>query len=300
MKRYSFIIPVIIASVSSLIYGIWNVLSYNIVTIAPNHILLSLLMMMAFGTIISFIYLFVPVSGNKRLKINKSMKYPVTGGFLFALGNILFFAMIRVQPLPIVAAIVYSNIIIFSVLLSRRLKTSLSFLYLLGTVVVVAGLAIIEVLSSGVTVTPDLKSILESILLVILYGFGSYFTYISSLNHDMAKNNIFMIFLTETAVIAVATIVSGGIQNFTFVPGTYILEILLTSIILIFAIFLEFKSFNIISMFKPKYINIINIFLNFETIWVLIFSIIFLSLSSPSIIAGVLVTSLGIWIISIS
>lgn len=300
MKRYSFIIPVTIASVSSLIYGVWNVLSYNIVSIEPGYILFSLFMMMAFGTVISFIYLLIYPSGNKRLKINKSMKYPVTGGFLFALGNILFFAMIRVQPLPIVAAIVYSNIIIFSVLLSRRLKTPLSFLYLLGTVVVVAGLAITEVLSSGGTVTPDLKSIVESILLVIFYGFGSYFTYISSLDRDMAKNNIFMIFLMETTVIAVATIVFGGLRYFTFVSDTYILEILLTSIILIFAIFLEFRSFNLISMFKPKYINIINIFLNFETIWVLIFSIIFLSLSSPGIIAGVLVTSLGIWIISIS
>lgn len=300
MKDERFIIPAGIALISSFIYGIWNLLSYNIVTVSPGKILFSLFLMMAAGALISFLYLLATSLRKGKLKINEFMKYPVAGGIFFALGNIIFFSMIRVEALPVVAAMVYSNIIIFSFLLAKRTKARLSVLYILGTVVAVIGLALMEVFNSGEKGAFDLQSIAESVLLIIFYSFGSYFIYITSLNREKAENSIFLIFLTETAVIAVAALFYGGLAQFSITSGPYALEIVITAAVLVLAILLEFKSFRLISQFKTKYINIVNIFLNFETIWVLIFSVIFLSVSSSGVIIGVLVTSLGIWIVSSS
>lgn len=299
MKRMSIVVPLGVALISSFIYGVWNILSYSLVRILPGNILLSLFLMMGFGAFLSLLYLIASSKKNGKSMAIEFMKYPVAGGILFGLGNIIFFSMIRVDVLPIVAAIVYSNLIIFSFLLIKDKGSRISFRYILGTAIAVLGLAIIELLNTGKIVV-DLLLIEQSILLVILYGFGSYFIYKSSLSKEKAENSIFLIFLTETAVIGAIALVYGGLRGMTGFSGTYVFEVIITGAVLMLAVILEFKSFYIISQYKTKFINIINIFLNFETIWVLIFSVLFLSVSSLGIIAGVVITSFGIWIVSAS
>ena len=299
MKRMSIVVPLGVALISSFIYGVWNILSYSLVRMLPGNILLTLFLMMGFGAILSLVYLIADSRKNGKLLAIDFMKYPVAGGFFFGLGNIVFFYMIRVDVLPIVAAIVYSNLIIFSFLLIYDRGSRISFRYVAGTLIVVLGLAIIELLDTGKIVV-DLLMIEQSILLVILYGLGSYLIYKSSLNNKKAENSIFLSFLTETAVIGVIILVYGGFQGLKGFSGMYIFEVIITSAVLMLAVILEFKSFNIISQYKTKFINIINIFLNFETIWVLIFSVLFLSVTSSGLIIGVLITSLGIWTLSAS
>ncbi|MCL4420824.1 MAG: hypothetical protein M1477_03950 [Candidatus Thermoplasmatota archaeon] len=299
MKKGSIAIPLGVALISSFMYGVWNILSYNLVRILPGNILLSLFLMMGFSAVLSFFYLIAASKRNRKSMAIEFMKYPMAGGCLFGLGNIIFFSMIRVNVLPIVAAIVYSNIIIFSFLLIKSKGSHISFRYILGTVIAVLGLAIIELLNAGKIVI-DLLLIEQSILLVILYGFGSYFIYKSSLSKEKAGNSIFMIFLAETAVIGAIALVFNGFRGLTDISGIYAFEVIITGAVLTLAVVLEFKSFYIIGQYRAKFINIINIFLNFETIWVLVFSVIFLSVSSFGIIVGVVIASFGIWIVSVS
>lgn len=299
MKKGSIVVPLGVALISSFIYGVWNVLSYSLVKLLPGNILISLFLMMGFGAVLSLLYLFAASIKNGKSMTLEFIKYPVVGGCLFALGNIIFFSMIRVEVLPIVAAIVYSNLIIFSLILIKGKGSSISFRYVLGTVIAVLGLAFIELLNTGKIVI-NLLLIEQSILLVILYAFGSYFIYKSSLSKEKAENNIFLIFLTETSVIGAIALVYGGFRGLTGFSGSYIFEVIITGAVLMLAVILEFKSFFIISQYKTKFINMINIFLNFETIWVLIFSILFFSVSSLGIIIGVVITSFGIWLVSAS
>lgn len=299
MKKGSIVVPLGVALISSFIYGVWNVLSYSLVKLLPGNILISLFLMMGFGAVLSLLYLFAASIKNGKSMTLEFIKYPVVGGCLFALGNIIFFSMIRVEVLPIVAAIVYSNLIIFSLILIKGKGSSISFRYVLGTVIAVLGLAFIELLNTGKIVI-NLLLIEQSILLVILYAFGSYFIYKSSLSKEKAENSIFLIFLTETAVIGAIALVYGGFRGLTGFSGSYIFEVIITGAVLMLAVILEFKSFFIISQYKTKFINMINIFLNFETIWVLIFSILFFSVSSLGIIIGVVITSFGIWLVSAS
>ena len=299
MKKGSIVVPLGVALISSFIYGVWNVLSYSLVKLLPGNILISLFLMMGFGAVLSLLYLFAASIKNGKSMTLEFIKYPVVSGCLFALGNIIFFSMIRVEVLPIVAAIVYSNLIIFSLILIKGKGSRISFRYVLGTVIAVLGLAFIELLNTGKIVI-NLLLIEQSILLVILYAFGSYFIYKSSLSKEKAENSIFLIFLTETAVIGAIALVYGGFRGLTGFSGSYIFEVIITGAVLMLAVILEFKSFFIISQYKTKFINMINIFLNFETIWVLIFSILFFSVSSLGIIIGVVITSFGIWLVSAS
>ena len=299
MKNRDVIIPLSVALISSFIYGVWNILSYSLVRLSPGNILLSLFIMMGFAAFLSFLYLLAASKKHGNPETIAFMKYPALGGVLFGLGNIVFFYTIRVDILPIVAAIVYSNLIIFSFLLSKSKGSRISFLYILGTITAVFGLGIMELLDTDkIVVEPVL--IEQSFLLVILYGLGSYFIYISSLNKDKTENSIFLVFLIETAIVGAATITFGGFQGIMDISETYLIEAMITGAVLVLAVILEFKSFYIISNYKTKFINIINIFLNFETIWVLFFSVIFLRVSSIPVVVGVVITSFGIWIISTS
>lgn len=169
----------------------------------------------------------------------------------------------------------------------------------MGTALVVGGLAIMEVLNTK-SYRIDVQMILLSVILVILYGLGSYFVYLSSARKENEESNIFFLFLTKAAVIGLIMLASGGFHYNSAITPAALIEATLTGALLMIALLMEFKSFHSINKSRTKFINLINIFLNFETVWVLIFSVIFLSIFSTGIVIGVLVTSLGIWLVAAS
>lgn len=120
MNRGNFAVSMGMALISSLIYGVWNILSYHLVRIEPDNILVILFIMMLLGSFFSLVNMLITKGKKPILDINRFAKYPILGGVFFAFGNIIFFFMIRNEVLSIVAAIVYSNLIIFSLLVSRK------------------------------------------------------------------------------------------------------------------------------------------------------------------------------------
>ncbi len=291
-------IGILIAIFSSLVYALWTILSNILMSFENVSVIPILLVVMVSGAFFSF--LLTIVNGGFKPYKGKDIWVPIITGILYGFGNIILYSILGNNRLPSVSALLYSNIIIFSILVSFSNGKKPNVKYLIGTIMTVIGLTVLEIHSNSNNLNLNFEIIVLSIIMIFFYGFASFFQYKSTKTKIYFGENMFFIFISEIVVMFPFLLLK--IQTPWFGnTGFQLIEIaIVTGFLLFLALFLDLKSYSFVNKLAPKYINIVNILTNFELVWIIIYSYLFLHLPSPLAIYDFVIIIIGIIVISIS
>ncbi len=289
---------ILIAIFSSLVYALWTILSSILMSFENVSVIPILLVVMSSGAFFSFLLTFLQ-GGFKTYK-GKDIRFPIITGILYGFGNIILYSILGNNRLPLVSALLYSNIIIFSILVSFSSGKKPNVKYFIGTIISVIGLTLLEIHSNFNNFNLNFQIIVLSIIMIFFYGFASFFQYESTKTKINFGENMFFIFIFEIVVMFPFLLIK--IQTSWFGnTGFQLIEIaIVTGFILFLALFLDLKSYSFVNKLAPKYINIVNILTNIELVWIVIYSYLFLHLPTPPAIYDFVIIIIGIIIISIS
>ena len=211
-------------------------------------------------------------------------------------GIVLFYGLVGNRNFPFVSSMMFSGIMVMAFLISRLTRTRPNKFYLIGTSVVIR-VVLQTIALYGFQLASSAYIIALAVVMMLAYSFGDYLVFYSTYQ-GVAPS--LLTTLNDAGIVAVAFI--GGLAFNGF--GIFLhltIELALSIAVGLLVIMGDYLSFYAIRMLKgqkSKVINIANILQTLEVVGVALFSVFYLSLSLPLLIAGFVLLFVGIVLIN--
>ena len=286
-----------LALLSSFFWSLWSILSDVIVSINRNYIfdyLVLIELILSFST--SILLLVYMRSRHDRItkKDMSMMKYPVIVGAAFALGTIIFYSVIGNQNYPFVASVFFALIIPLAFWINKTTKEKVGRNYYVGTVVVFLGL-LLEVFGLyGTNLAASFWIIMAAVFVMLFNMVGYYYSFYFAYKGLYPIKAFPTTGITMTIVYLVAGLLLGSLPALSLLTTQELLLVLAIAVSIFFGYLTEEFGIRIVRKAKTKFLNLAEIFTNLELVGVIIFSVFFLSLYMPTLVAGLLLVFAGI------
>ena len=297
------IIVFLLSILVSVVWSFWSIFADILASLNSSGIF-TCITIAYLVTVLGSIPLALKFKNKTDTKISKRPKikfiYPLLGGAVMGLGIVLFYGLVGNKDFPFVSSMMFSGIMVMAFLISRLAKTRPNKFYIIGTAVVIAGLALQTLALYGFELASSLYIIILSVVMMLAYSAGDYLVFYSAYQ-GVAPSLLTP--LNDLGILCVAFI--GGLLfgGFSIISHLTMIEIVLSVAVGLLVIMGDYFSFYAIRMIKgekSKIINIANILQTLEVVGVALFSIFYLSLSLPLIILGFAVLFIGLALIAIS
>ncbi len=293
-----------LALFASVAYALWSILSDVVVSLNRVNYFDYLIIFEASLTVLSLALVFVFKGYRKegKRKSNKRLfTYSLLAGMFFGLGTIIFFALIGNQNYPFVASASYISVIPFVFFIAKAKKQDPKLLAILGTIAVFAGLVFQIIGLYGYDFYAAAPIILLTALMTVFWTAGYYILLISMVfkGYNILKSDVLM-GVFEFLTVGVYGLLTGAFREiFSLTSLEVLLSILVAGFLLLGGLSEEF-SFRLLIRFKEKYLDLWNVLVSLEIVGIAIFSIFFLTLYYPLLIAGLALIIAGVILIIIS
>ncbi|MCL5239370.1 MAG: hypothetical protein M1286_02775 [Candidatus Marsarchaeota archaeon] len=293
----------LLAAAGAIAWTFWSILSNVIVSLNTQTAILYLLFVEGFVTAITLVILVIYMAF-KRMKLTdndrKLAKYPVVAGICFGLGIIIYYGLIGNQNFPLVSSFQFGYIIVLALLISRVKHERLKMRYLLGTILVVAGLIAQTFALNPMGISASLSVILLSTAMLVLYAVGFYCSFYYAYGKMQLLIAVPAVLVTTLGVVLAYVIGFGLLQGSPLLTGNGIALAGIIALFVAFAYYAEEFGYRLLRRAKAKYINLANIIGNLELLGIIVYSVFFLSLSYSGLIVGLLLTLIGILLVAAS
>jgi hypothetical protein len=220
--------------------------------------------------------------------------YAVASGLTLGAGNYVFFTTIGASGVAFASSFATAEIAVFTLLLwiSSRERRS-AWLYLVGSIIVTAGLIIESFRLNGSAVVLNAQLIEYGTALALLYGFGTFFYYLSLQRTKNQTATMLYVQVTEIAMfIALLAVFFSGVTLPTFSPY-YTAVLLLVAAALFLSFYGETTMVNMLIPFGQSAVSTGYILASLQLVPVLAYSLLINPGSWASYTPGIALIVIG-------
>lgn len=289
-----------LALLSSVAWTFWTVLIDVVDSMDKQDYVLYLLIVETFVLLFSapLVLYRRRTVGRGRRAGGKVGRYPLYAGACFGVGNIVFYGLVGGANYPFVASMMFSNVIVLSLLLGKITSQRLGVLYVLGTLLATAGLVAQAMALYGADIAVGMQIAAYSAVMAIAYAVGYYF----AISYAYAgRDQVAALPSVYAPILAVALaygLLSGNLASATMPTQLEVAICLLIAASVVVGYFSEQYAFLVLKGARVKYLNMANVFTNLEIVGAIAYTALVIGLSYQWLMVGLVLTAIGVIVIA--
>ena len=285
-----------VALLTSIVYGGWYV-SFSLLADASGSAvspILPLLMIWAVSAFIAFIF-----TARARAFVHsiKNTVFPILSGVFFVAGNYLFYVTTRQIGIPFSSSFATAEILVFSALLfifsKERKRTS----YVFGALLIAAGLILESAKLQNAVIIFNAPLLIYGVAMAVLFGFATYFYYLSTKTIESKVATIFYVQATEVVLFLILLLILYPTMQLPRLTPQYIALAVSVGAFLFLAFFIESVMMKMLGRFNEGAVATGYILSDLQLLPVMAYAIIVQPSSFLGFVPGMAIITLGmIWL----